>query len=98
MAATKGRLTKVQQDQIRVAIKTRQLVNRLQGYALGENEFHVAEGEDPQPIEIDSGRLRAIEILIKKTLPDLSAVQLTGDNDNPVAVALIERRIVKAGD
>ncbi len=35
--------------------------------------------------------------LLKKVLPDLSAVTVSGDNENPL-LAIIERRIVKAGD
>lgn len=78
-----------QQDQTRAAIQTTQLVKRLQEYALGKID------------EIETGRLKAIEILLRKTLPDLSAVTLSGDEDNPVnIVGVIERRIVKpnAGD
>jgi hypothetical protein len=41
--------------------------------------------------------VRAIDILLKKVLPDLSAVTVSGDNENPL-LAIIERRIVKAGD
>jgi hypothetical protein len=37
--------------------------------------------------------------LLKKALPDLSSVELTGDEDNPVnVVARIERVIVKKDD
>lgn len=72
-----------QQDQTRAAIQTSQLVNRLQDFALGK----IAE--------IETGRLKAIEILLRKTLPDLSAVTLAGDEDNPINVIhAIERRIV----
>jgi hypothetical protein len=67
-----ARLNLRQQDQTRSAIQTSQLVNRLQDYALGK----VAE--------IETGRLKAIEILLRKTLPDLSAVTLSGDEDNPL--------------
>jgi hypothetical protein len=67
-----ARLNLRQQDQTRSAIQTSQLVNRLQDYALGK----VAE--------IETGRLKAIEILLRKTLPDLSAVTLGGDEDNPL--------------
>ena len=35
-------------------------------------------------MEIDAGRLKAIEVLLRKSLPDLSSVELTGDPDNPV--------------
>lgn len=72
-----------QQDQTRAAIQTTQLVKRLQDYALG----NIAE--------IETGRLKAIEILLRKTLPDLSAVTLSGDEDSPLMVGLIERRIIK---
>ena len=78
-----ARLNLRQQDQTRSAIQTTQLVKRLQDYALGE----IAE--------IETGRLKAIEILLRKTLPDLSAVTLSGDEDNPVNVTVIERRLVR---
>lgn len=72
-----------QQEQTRAAIQTSQLVNRLQDFALGK----IAE--------IETGRLKAIEILLRKTLPDLSSVTLGGDEDNPINVVhAIERRIV----
>lgn len=77
MAATKGKLTKLQQDRTREAIKTTQLVKRLQGFALGENEVKAPKGEGPKPIEIDANRLRAIEILLRKSLPDLQSVEMS---------------------
>jgi len=94
MAATKTIPTKLQQEQTRAAIQTTQLVKRLQGYALGENEAKGAKGQEPAPIELDSGRLKAIEILLRKSLPDLSAVTISGDEDQPL-VSIIERRIVR---
>ena len=62
-----------QQDQTRAAIQTTQLVKRLQDFALGE-----------KGVEIDAVRMKAIEVLLRKALPDLSSVELTGDPDNPV--------------
>lgn len=84
MAATKRGLSKSQQEQVRSAIQTTQLVKRLQGFALGEKENRGKAGEDPKPIEIDPARLRAIEILLRKSLPDLQAVTVSGDPDNPI--------------
>ena len=87
-----ARLNGAHQADIRAKIKTSQLVNRLQDFAL--------DGKDPKtgdPIEIDAPRLKAIEILLRKSLPDLSAVTVSGDAENPL-LAIIERRIVKAGD
>jgi hypothetical protein len=72
-----------QQEQTRAAIQTSQLVNRLQRFALA----------DPD-VEIDAGRLKAIEVLLRKTLPDLSAVSHSGDEENPVVVTEIKRSIV----
>ena len=65
------RLRKTHQDDVRAKIQTSQLINRLTDHALGN-------------IELSQSQVRAIEILIKKTLPDLSAVQLSGDEDNPL--------------
>lgn len=79
-----ARLNLRQQDQSRAAIQTSQLINRLQKFALGEE------------IDIDASRLKAIEILLRKSLPDLSSVTVSGDEDNPLHVSVIERRIVRA--
>ena len=84
MAATKTKPTKLQQDQTRAAIKTTQPVKRLQAFALGESEVTPNGDGECKPIEIDPGRLRAIEILLRKSLPDLSAVTLTGEDGGPI--------------
>lgn len=52
---------RMHQDDVRAKIQTSQLVNRLTEHALGK-------------VELSPTQVRAIEILIKKTLPDLSAV------------------------
>ena len=68
-----ARLNGAHQADIREKIKTSQLINRLQDFAL--------DGTDPKTgnlIEIDSPRLKAIEILLRKSLPDLSAVTHEG--------------------
>ena len=66
-----------QQDQTRAAIQTSQLINRLQDYALGQKD-----------VDLDAGRLKAIEILLRKSLPDLSAVTVGGDDENPLSFIL----------
>ena len=68
----------------REKIKTSQLVNRLQGFALEE--------DDPQtgkPIVMSKERVNAAIALLKKTLPDLVATTLSGDPDNPVQTSHI---------
>lgn len=69
------RLRAKHQDEIRTKIQTSQLINRLENYALGDDEN-----------ELSTGRLKAIEILLKKSLPDLSATELTGADGGPVQV------------
>lgn len=77
-----ARLNKAHQDDVRLKIQTSQLVNRLQNFALGK-----------AGVDLDASRLKAIEILLRKSLPDLSSVTLEGDPDNPIR-HVIERRIV----
>jgi hypothetical protein len=66
------RLRKMHQDDVRAKIQTSQLVNRLEDHALGV-------------VELSATQIKAIEVLIRKTLPDLSSVELSGDPENPVA-------------
>ena len=75
-----------QQEQTRAAIQTTQLVKRLQCFALHEND------EAGNVVEIDANRLRAIEVLLRKSLPDLSSVELTGDPDNPLEHRIVDPR------
>lgn len=68
-----ARLRKTHQDDVRAKIQTSQLVNRLTDHALGI-------------VELTATQVRAIEILIKKTLPDLSAIDLGTDDDTAQAI------------
>ena len=79
-----ARLRLKHQDEVRTKIQTSQLINRLQNHALDDSDK-----------EISSSRLKAIEILLRKSLPDLTSVTLTGDPENPVAVTEIVRKVVK---
>lgn len=53
-------------ERTREKIKTTVLLNRLQSYANGE-------------IELSQGQVKAIDILLKKTLPDLTDVRMEVD-------------------
>ena len=83
-----ARLRKTHQDDVRLKIKTTELINRVQAYALGELS------DD----DVSSNRLNAIKMLLAKALPDLSSVEITGDEDSPLSVSVIERVIVKPKD
>ena len=59
------------QDDVRAKIQASQLINILTNHALGISE------------EISASRMKAIEILLKKSLPDLQAVELSSNPDAP---------------
>jgi len=66
----------------REKIRTSQLVNRLEKSAFGE-------------VELTTGQIKSIEILLKKALPDLSAITLSGTGDDgALAVQQITRRVI----
>jgi hypothetical protein len=53
-------------DYVREKIRASQLINRLQAHALGH-------------IELSMSRIRAIEILLRKCLPDLAAAEIKSE-------------------
>jgi hypothetical protein len=74
-----ARLRKTHQDDVRTKIKVTELINRVQDYALG-----ILDDTD-----VSSNRLNAIKMLLAKTLPDLSSVQITGDEENPLNIVSV---------
>src|SRR5262245_11366152 len=60
-----ARTTKIRHDEkTRLKIKTTQLKNRLEDHALGK-------------IDLTMSQIKCIEILLRKTLPDLASVEAT---------------------
>lgn len=53
-------------DEIRAKIQASQLINRLTDHALGK-------------VELSSTQVRAIEVLLKKSVPDLTAVDINAN-------------------
>jgi len=84
--ARSSKITAVNHEAQRAKIKTTKLLLRLQDNALGE-------------IELSKERIRSIEILLKKTIPDLSSVTVAGDKANPLSVIVtgVERADDKSG-
>lgn len=71
---------RLHQDDVRRKIQASQLINVLQDHALS------GEGD------ISMTRMKAIEILLRKSLPDLSAIQLDdGGKEEGTSVADIVR-------
>lgn len=63
-----ARLNLRHQQMVRDKMQVIKLIARLQSYIDGE-------------IELSQGQVRAIEILLRKSLPDLAALQVDGDGD-----------------
>ena len=62
----------------REKIQTSQLIHRLQNHALSE-----------EVNALKPRQLKAIEILLKKSLPDLQSTEITGDSDAPMQLKII---------
>ena len=78
-----ARIRKHHQDEVRARIQVSQLINVLEKQALNDDAA-----------DISPSRLKAIEILLRKSLPDLSAMALTGPDGGPVQLERIERTII----
>lgn len=81
-----ARMRKTHQDDVRAKIQASQLINVLQNHALGVTE------------ELSQSRLKAIEILLRKSLPDLSSVQVSGEGGGPVQFEQIVRKLVRPNE
>jgi hypothetical protein len=83
MAARKRRIR--HDDDTRAKIQATQLINRLTAHINGD-------------VELTSTQVRGIEILLKKTLPDLQSIDLDIEGEIGHEVTHIERSIVKAAN
>lgn len=64
------------QQLIRDKINAGLLIDQLHSCAMGE-------------IELTSQQMKAIEILLKKSVPDLSSIELSGNDDAPLIMKVI---------
>ena len=69
-------------DDVKRKIKTSQLINRLTDHALSDT-----------PI-MDASQVQAARALIAKTIPDLKAMELTGEGGGPIQVQSVVRKVV----
>jgi len=67
---------KLHQDDVRKKIQVSLLIKKLEKHAL----------EDSDDVEISSSKMRAIQILLSKSLPDLSSIQISGDDEQPLVI------------
>lgn len=73
------------QDEVRTKIQATQIINRL---------YSAFQGE----IELSSTQVNIAKALLDKSLPDLKAIEHTGDADNPLRFEQVERLIVDPYD
>ena len=82
MAKAGRPMGRLHQDDVRKKIQASALINILHDCAIGVEE-------------LKPDRMKAIEILLKKSLPDLSAIEISGDKDNPLeTVSRVEYTLV----
>jgi len=72
MASVGRPINKLHQEDVRKKIQVSQLLNVLQNHALGIDE------------ELSPTRMKAIEILLRKSMPDMASVTISGDSDQPL--------------
>ena len=72
MASVGRPINKLHQEDVRKKIQVSQLLNVLQNHALGETE------------ELSPTRMKAIEILLRKSMPDMASITISGDSDQPL--------------
>jgi hypothetical protein len=74
-----ARIKKIRHDEnTRLKIKTSQLLNRLHDHVIDK-------------VELSTTQIKAIEILLRKALPDLQSVSLTGaDGVGPVIIQMVK--------
>lgn len=66
-----ARVNRIQlNEKHREAIRTSQLLNRLQAYALSE-----VDPQSGKPIEMKSTQVKAIEVLLDRVLPKMQSVE-----------------------
>lgn len=75
MANRRPPLGRNRQDEIRAKIQAGNLINRLEKHINGE-------------ISLESSQLKAIELLLDRSIPKLSAVELTGKEGGPISLTV----------
>lgn len=71
----KVKLSPKVQEETRAKIDTTTIVNKLMGHVKGSNKM-------------ESTQIRAAEILLKKTLPDLQAIEHTGEDGGDIKISV----------
>lgn len=67
------RITLTHEPDVRARIQASQIINRLQSHINSE-------------LQLTATQVNAAKILLAKSVPDLSSIELTGDPDKPLRV------------
>ena len=78
-----ARINKLHQADVRAKIQASQLINRLTDHALNG-------------LELSATQIKAIEILLRKSIPDLSSVEMSGEGGGPLTVEIVRFGTLKA--
>ena len=70
----------------RAAIRTTMLVKRLQSFALSE-----PDPQTGQPVMMTRDQVAAAAALLRKVMPDLATMQVQGDDEKPLNLAMTVR-------
>ena len=73
---------------IRDHIEVKKIVNRLQAHLLGE-----IDPSTDEPMELTPSQMKAAEILLRKALPDLSAVEQTNIDGDKTYLVQVPQQI-----
>lgn len=75
MAGTAKTRRKWHPDIVRERIQAGQLITRLSNHVAGK-------------VDMTSSQVRAAEILLRKSVPDLQSVTISGDADSPLTITI----------
>jgi hypothetical protein len=70
-----ARLNRMHSEQVRAKIQASVLIDRLQKHVTGE-------------LELTASQITAAQVLLDRSVPKLSQIQHSGDNENPVQVGV----------
>ena len=65
----RARKKKFQTEKTREKIKTTQLINRLQMFAMGGKDYKTGN-----PVEMSPAQVKAVQVLLDKSLPSLQSI------------------------
>lgn len=69
-----ARINRMHSEQVRAKIQASVLIQRLHAHVMGD-------------LELTSSQIAAAQTLLDRSVPKLSQIQHTGDEDNPIQVA-----------